>query len=341
MATSYRQDILDQPSALRDTLDAIEADGAFARHVTGLMHRGVDRVVLTGMGSSLHALYPLYLRLSAARRPCWLIETSELIHYGSDLLAEGTLVVAVSQSGASAEIARLAERWSNRLPIIAVTNSAASPLAVSAAAALVTKAGDEAAVSSKTYVAALVALCRVGDLMLEEREPWFARVADVPDRIAGYLAACASHVQRLTEELRGIGHLFLVGRGISLAAVNTGALILKESTRVPAEGMSSAGFRHGPFEMVSKRAMVVVCEGEARPRDLNLALARDVAAVGGRSLLVGPRAALDACRLPDGGAPTLPFLELLPMQMMSLALGSLGGFESGVFERATKVTTVE
>jgi glutamine---fructose-6-phosphate transaminase (isomerizing) len=58
--------------------------------------------------------------------------------------------------------------------------------------------------------------------------------------------------------LGGIRHLFLVGRGSSLAAVGTGALMVKESDHFHAEGMSSAAFRHGPFEMLSPETFVFV-----------------------------------------------------------------------------------
>jgi glucosamine--fructose-6-phosphate aminotransferase (isomerizing) len=76
--------------------------------------------------------------------------------------------------------------------------------------------------------------------------------------VAAYLADWKEYVLRLTRELDDIRHLFLVGRGASLAAVGTGALIVKESDHFHAEGMSSASFRHGPFEMLSEETFVLV-----------------------------------------------------------------------------------
>ena len=55
--------------------------------------------------------------------------------------------------------------------------------------------------------------------------------------------------------LNNTRHLFLVGRGASLASVATGALIIKESDHFHAEGMSSAAFRHGPFEMLEAKRL--------------------------------------------------------------------------------------
>jgi len=71
--------------------------------------------------------------------------------------------------------------------------------------------------------------------------------------VRDYLARWKEHVQQLAKTLGGIRHLFLVGRGSSHAAVGTGALIVKESDHFHAEGMSSAAFRHGPFEMLQPR----------------------------------------------------------------------------------------
>ena len=65
----------------------------------------------------------------------------------------------------------------------------------------------------------------------------------------------------LADKLRGMRHLFLTGRGSSLSAVGTGALIIKEAARVHAEGMSSAAFRHGPIEMLRPDMLIAVYQG--------------------------------------------------------------------------------
>jgi len=126
-----------------------------------------------------------------------------------------------------------------------------------------------------------------------------------------------------------------------LAAVGTGALIVKESAHFHAEGMSSAAFRHGPMEMLSDETFVVVFSGDHRTRKLNLRLLSDVRQEGGRAELVGETAALDCFRLPDHASSIRPILEMLPIQMITLALAARVGREPGKFERATKVTTTE
>jgi glucosamine--fructose-6-phosphate aminotransferase (isomerizing) len=134
--------------------------------------------------------------------------------------------------------------------------------------------------------------------------------------------------------------LFLVGRGASLAAVGTGALIVKESDHFHAEGMSSASFRHGPFEMLGEETFVIVFAGDTKTRDLNLRLLADIRQEGGRAELIGETASQESLRLADH-VGIRPLLEILPVQMITLALAALAGREAGRFELASKVTITE
>ena len=88
--------------------------------------------------------------------------------------------------------------------------------------------------------------------------------------------------------------------GDSLAAVGTGALIVKESDHFHAEGMSSAAFRHGPFEMLSEDTFVVIFSGDEKTRDLNRRLLADIQQDGGRAEFIGENSSMDrlsTCRI--------------------------------------------
>jgi glucosamine--fructose-6-phosphate aminotransferase (isomerizing) len=84
-----------------------------------------------------------------------------------------------------------------------------------------------------------------------------------------------------------------------------------------------------------------VLEGEAGIRALNSKLAHDIVVAGGRAELIGPDAKLAALRIPDKLTRLLPILEILPLQMITLALAANAGFEAGRFVHATKITTEE
>jgi len=339
---NYFKDLLEQPKALQDTLDGLENSkplGALA----GRLRQGKFRsLVLTGMGSSFHGLNPLLLQLTEAGIPVTLAETSELIYYRRTLLDPKSLVVAVSQSGHSAEIIRLLEINRGRSPIIAVTNTADSPLARRSEAALFTRAGEEFSVSCKTYVSALLALRFLGDqlcgvpLTRTRRE-----LTSVISPLAHYLAAWKLNVEQMLGKLAGIRQLFLAGRGPSLAAVGTGALILKESTQFPSEGMSSAAFRHGPFEMLGAETFVLIFAGPAKTQSLNKKLFDDVRQRDGRAEYVDQRAADSPFAVPKVSPGLLPIIEILPVQMLTLALAAMTGRQPGQFRFATKITSTE
>jgi glucosamine--fructose-6-phosphate aminotransferase (isomerizing) len=271
-----------------------------------------------------------------------MVEASELLHYQARLLNTKTLIVIVSQSGQSAEVVRLLEENAGRSKVIAITNTPDSPLAKQSDAAVITRAGSEYSVSCKTYVTALMALQWLaevlcgGDLKRTEQE-----LQEASSAVDAYLLHWKTHAQTLCSELKGIRHLFLVGRGPSLAAVGTGALIIKESDHFPAEGMSSAAFRHGPLDMVNDESFVMIFSGDDRTRSLNRKLLDDVRARRGRANLVCENAQLAPFSLPAAPACVQPILEILPVEMVTLALAAQEGREPGRFEFATKITTTE
>jgi glucosamine--fructose-6-phosphate aminotransferase (isomerizing) len=339
---AYLRDILDQPRALEETLAGLKVSEILHQLVTRLHEGTFKTVVLTGMGSSFHALHPFNIELLHRGFTPIMVETSELLHYQNQLFDLKTLIVAVSQSGQSVEIARLLEVNRGKSSVIAVTNTDGSPLAEQADATILTHAGQEFSVSCKTYLTALMALQWLGDVICE-RDLRHTReeLAAASELVRDYLAHWKEHVQNLARMLEGTRHLFLVGRGRSLAAVGTGALTVKESDHFHAEGMSSAAFRHGPLEMLSDETFVLIFSGEQKTRDLNRRLFEDVRKAGGRAELVGEGATSQSCSLPPGPRAVHPILEMLPVQMLTLALAGRMGREAGRFELASKVTTRE
>ena len=338
----YLQDILDEPRALEATLAGLAPSPVLMDLAQRLADGKFHRVVLTGMGSSFHALHPLNLQLISHGHTSLMVETSELVHYQSRFFDPETLIVAVSQSGQSAEMIRLAEVNHKSSEVVAVTNTPQSPLAQHSTAALFTQAGSEFSVSCKTYVTALMVLKFLGDILCRrDSEQSLRELERTPQLVGEYLKRWKEHVELLARKLRSIHHLFFVGRGASLAAVGTGALTIKESDHFHAEGMSSAAFRHGPFEMLSEDTFVVVYSGDEKTRNLNQRLLSDIQQVGGHAEFIGPNSALESFRLPDHGESIRPILEILPVQMITLALAALANREAGKFERAAKITTTE
>jgi glucosamine--fructose-6-phosphate aminotransferase (isomerizing) len=337
----YFQDIMAQPQALRTTMAWLAEPGRWREVRQFVAARRWKRIVLTGMGSSYHGFHPLNLALIAAGHNPVMMETSELIYYGLGLCDEQTLVIAASQSGASAETVRLLE-LNRKATVIGVTNTARSPLARGAQLALLAQAGPEHSVSCKTYVSGLLILQWLAAMFSggeeQQARTMLEPAAEFVDR---YLQAWRGRTEQLATRLGGKRHLFLTGRGSSLSAVLTGALITKEATRLHAEGMSSAAFRHGPMEMHRGDMWIGVFSGDEPTRALNRRLVRDLTDRGAHCDEIGPGAALAPFDLPECPVPLRPVIEILPVQLLTLALAAAAGNEAGHFEHASKVTDTE
>jgi glucosamine--fructose-6-phosphate aminotransferase (isomerizing) len=338
----YFHDLMAQPTVLRDTLAGLKTDSRLEELLQRLAKNETARVLLTGMGSSFHALHPLSLDLAAHGFTPLMIETSELDYYYDQLLDPHTLLIVVSQSGESVEIVRLMEINRRRSPVIAITNSPASSLALHSDAIVLTRAGQESTVSCKTYMTTLMALIWLGELLCRMDLTTILGELELAISLSeSYLKNWNQYTQDLATLLHGVRDLFLVGRGSSLAAVGTGGLIVKESTHLHSEGMSSAAFRHGPMEMVDSTTFVLVFSGDPKTVELNRRLYHDILAASGRAGWVGPDATHDVFRLAAAPSRIRPLLEILPVQLITLSLAAMAGREAGRFERAQKITTTE
>lgn len=338
----YLRDILAQPDALRDTHSRLESSPSLAAIERHLVEGWYQRVVLTGMGSSFHGLHPLHLRLVETGVSAVMVETSELLHYQRRLLEERTLLVLVSQSGRSAEIVRLLEATRGRLETLGVTNTPDSPLAQDATAVVMTHAGDEATVACKSYLTSQLALAWLGTVLVGgSLETAQSDLAASIALIESYLDRWREHVEEVAEIMDGVRAVFYVGRGPSLAAACSAGLITKEATHLPAEGMGSAAFRHGPLEMLDDRVFLLAYAGEPRTRALNTSLVADIRAAGARAHLAAEDAEVAAFRLPAVADIARPVVELLPVEMITLAVAALDGREAGTFRIAGKVTSTE
>lgn len=338
----YIQDILAQPEALAATLQQLPQAVADLRSLGARLETQVfSRIVLTGMGSSLAALYPFWFRLIQAGYAPVIIETSELLYDAANLITDDTLLVIVSQSGRSAETVRLIEQRGGAT-VLAVTNDAASPLAQAAAVVVLTAAGTESNVSCKTYVCSLAALALVSDILAQNpvEPPRLEQLQGASEIMTAYLDHWQEYAPSLGDLLSG-SSLIICGRGPSLAAVHYSALILKEAAKVHTEGLSAPQFRHGPMELAKTSVRVLVYEGQGSTAPLNRRLVADVIGVGGRAYLIGDTDQPEAFHLPAAPPAALPILEILPMQLLSVGLAWHNQLEPGQFYIGSKITTVE
>ena len=343
-------EIRSQPQVLRDTLAALSAQmHQLDPIVAQLANRQIKRVVFTGMGGSFHATAPAILHLIQNGIPSFAIESSELLNHALPLLDEHTLCIAISQSGGTVEVVRLLEAIDSQVRVIGVTNTADSELGRRCDTTICLQAGPEEAVSTKTYtctVAALHVLAR--KLTGSDLDEAITQAMGAADCLSSQLdlwdAQMHTFVQQQSakQEIRFVTYL---GRGPSRASAMTGALVTKETAKVPTEGMVGGQYRHGPLEGLEPGTIVAIFAGTDHVRELNIRLARDLVDMGGSVLWIGEDAGIDGattveliCNLDQW---VRPIAEIVPVQFFAAHLAQQRGLVPGKFRFITKVTTVE
>ena len=341
--SGFLTEIGEQPAVLRATIDALQAQIApiVALHER-LASGALRRVIFCGMGASYFATLPSQVYLVQRGIVVQSIDAAELLHYQLPLVTDDTLLVLVSQSGYSVEVVKILDALDGRGTVLGITNNAASPLATRSSAQVILRAGDELTVSSKTYTCTLAALHVVTRVLAGEAAdlaPLYHIADEIEARLDGWKATASEIVARV----EGSQTIVYLGRGVSLASALAGALITKESSKFPTEGVNAGQFRHGPMEMVDSRISAFVFAGDAKTLALNLGLATDIAALKGRVVTFGGDAVAGAIRveLPAVDQWLLPLVEIIPVQCFAAQFAARQGYTPGEFRYLQKVTTKE
>lgn len=349
--SSFEADVLSQGTALRRVRTYYGRDGIAALRAMEALGRAASEIVFTGMGSSLSAARPAAHRL-APHRPTRVWEAAELLHYGLDAIPADALVVLVSQSGRSVETLAVGEALRRRTGacLVSVTNDPSSPMAVISDVTLPILAGEEATVSTKTWMTTFAVLDAVAETLAagQGREALATIPDDLPDVIQG-IADQRGIASRAAAALAGCDSLVLVARGPALAAADYGALIIKETAGCAAEAMAGGSFRHGPLEIAGPAISLVVLAPQGRTRDLCLRLAVETAQLGSPTWLIGgdagslpgETAQLLVTRLPDVPEAFAPLTLSVPLQWLAAELATRRGRQPGVLLRSRKVTDIE
>jgi glucosamine--fructose-6-phosphate aminotransferase (isomerizing) len=350
-------EIAGQPAAIRRAAAGLgEQLPALGRLGDVGASRPRPTIIFTGMGSSYHACYPAVTDLATAGVAALHIDAAELLHFRMGVLAPPAVLVAVSQSGRSAELVRIARTVRGSAgsagppTLVTVTNGFGNPLAELADIALDTRAGDEAGPSTMTFAAALVTVAAVSGVLAREPAAGVAARVGAQSEIAADAAGALIARDGLAEELTGwLGEretVVLLARGPARAAAEMGALTLKEAVGLPAESLETAQFRHGPLELAGPGLAAFVIATEAETRDLDIGLATELVAAGSAVALVtagGGEAVTGVTRIEVGSIPRAlaPAVSVVPAQLLAWHLAVIRGRDPGSYLQASKVTTRE
>ncbi|SCL66094.1 glutamine--fructose-6-phosphate transaminase [Micromonospora citrea] len=337
-------DIDEQPAGYERLLSTEHA-GAIARVAAVVAERRPRHVVFTARGTSDHAaLYGAYLTEIRLGLPAGLASPSVVTVYGARPDLSDALVVGVSQSGGSPDLAEVLRtaRASGALTL-AVTNAPDSRLADVAELSVDIAAGHERAVAAtKTYTAELLALLmlvegvRAGDGALPADER--AALAALPELAARTLADQTP--AQLAPRYRFAGQLVTTGRGYAYPTAREAALKLMETSYLPALAFSGADLLHGPLAMTDPDVPVLAVVGSGPGgRSMGEVLPRlgerraDVVVVGSADVEGATRIAV-----PEVDERYAPLLDILPLQRLALALALARGEDPDAPRGLKKVT---
>ncbi|HEX3395136.1 MAG TPA: SIS domain-containing protein [Steroidobacteraceae bacterium] len=315
----------DASNAVRTQL---QRDSAAMRSLGAELRRLNPRAVITcARGSSDHAAtYAKYLIETHARVLTASAAPSVSSVYGVTQDVRGCLFIAISQSGRSPDLlASVASAKASGAVVLALSNSADSPLMAAADLTVELAAGPEGSVAAtKSYLASLAAIARLVAAWTEDAafESALARLPELMDR------SWAADWSAALPELESAENLYVVGRGLGLGAAQEVALKCKETCGIHAEAFSSAELRHGPYTLLKKGFPALLMAQNDATRPGIEALAIELARRGVPVLLAGGNAA-GSTLLPTvaASAELAPILLVQSAYRMIAALSLRRGFD--------------
>jgi glucosamine--fructose-6-phosphate aminotransferase (isomerizing) len=260
-------------------------------------------------------------------------------------------VIVISQSGETADtLAALREGKSRGLPTVAITNNVGSTMASEANASLPTVAGREKAIpATKSFTTQLAVLYLLTLSMARLRGRMTAhsvaglieQLERLPELLASSLESWEQQMRAVAEHTRQARGFLYLGRGIHYAIAREGALKLKESAYIQAEGYPAGELKHGPNALVSKDAPLVMIATQDRDDpdsvlryEKTLQLMKDMKEQGAEIIAVAsegdtevPKLAHFTTFVPNAGEYLLAILEVVPLQLLAYFTAVLRGID--------------
>ncbi|MBQ8350861.1 MAG: glutamine--fructose-6-phosphate transaminase (isomerizing) [Clostridia bacterium] len=291
--TFMKKEICEQPQALRAALNGREAEGLPDFSINALptdFFDNVHRIHIVACGSAMHAgLLGARLLERDTGIPTTIFIASEY-RYHMPPKEEGTLLIAISQSGETADtLAALRAAKARGIPVLAIVNAENTAIAREAAHVLYTHAGPEIAVATTKGYCTQVALLWMISLFLSNRRKTIAqdtikeRLAflkeSAPKAISAVIAR-ESELSHIAERLDGHDRLFYIGRGRDYALAAEGSLKLKEISYVHSEAYAAGELKHGTISLIEPGTPVIAFCTEDALAEKMLSNVREVASRG-------------------------------------------------------------
>lgn len=356
------KEIHEQPRTIRDCLrgrlDLEHSNIIMAgvdRYMNELMH--APRIIIVACGTSWHAgLVAEYIIEELCRIPVEVEYASEF-RYRNPIIHKGDVILAISQSGETADTLVAIEKAKEHGAIIfGILNVVGSSIARVSHAGAYTHAGPEIGVAStKAFTAQLTVLSMMALKIAKEKGTIsFARFKQlmqeldaIPDKVAQVLSQSRSIEQIAEKHADAVSFLFL-GRGYNFPVALEGALKLKEISYIHAEGYPAAEMKHGPIALVDEHLPVLFVATKDAYHEKVISNMQEINARKGKLIAVVTKgdtrvASLtgDLIEVPEVDEVLAPIVNVIPLQLLSYAIGVARGLDVDRPRNLAKSVTVE
>lgn len=354
------KEIFEQPRVVQDTLNSFVCNGAIdlsSAGIGGNILAGVRAVTIVACGSAYHAgVATQYVMEKLAHVPVR-VELASEFRYRNPILAEGTLVIAISQSGETADtLAAIRLAKSQGVLTLGIVNVVGSSIARESDIVMYTKAGPEISVATtKAYSAQLIvgyvlsiALAKANERLGEGQEQeLISQLYTLPANINEILLD-EEKVQWLASKIAACDDLFFVGRGVDYAVCMEGSLKLKEISYIHSEAYAAGELKHGTISLIEDGTVVIGVLTQDGLEEKTLSNMAEVKSRGGFIVAVTKYGEFNvehtsdvAIYVPAVADCFMASLAVIPLQLLSYYVSVNRGLDVDKPRNLAKSVTVE
>jgi glutamine---fructose-6-phosphate transaminase (isomerizing) len=356
------KEIFEQPQTIYDCLR-----GRLDANAGTITMSGIDkyaeqlvnarRIVIVACGTSWHAGLAAEYIFEELCRTNVEVEYASEFRYRNPVIHEGDVILAISQSGETADTLVAIENAKSKGAIImGIVNVVGSSIARASHTGAYTHAGPEIGVAStKAFTAQLAVLTMIalklgylkGTLDQQRYLQLLKELESIPDKVSTLLQN-TEHIKRLAEKYKDAPDFLFLGRGYNFPVALEGALKLKEISYIHAEGYPAAEMKHGPIALVDETLPVVFIATKDSYHEKVISNMQEIKARKGKVIAVinegdeqSASLADDVIEIPEADEIVAPMLSTIPLQLLAYYVGVAKGLDVDKPRNLAKSVTVE
>lgn len=355
------KEIHEQPQALRNAMRGRVDNCSYSIRLGGLIGhekvlREAKRIVIVACGTSWHAgLVGEYMLEEMARIPVEVEYASEF-RYRNPVIEEGTIVIAISQSGETADtLGAMREAKQKGAKLFSICNVVGSTTAREADFGIYLHIGPEIGVASTKAFTAQIAILYLFTLHMMKlkhaevpvNSDTIKAVQSIPDKIQSILDK-EKEVVELAKIYKDSEHALYLGRGYNYPVALEGALKLKEISYVHAEGYPAAEMKHGPIALINKDMPVIFIATQDKVYEKIMNNIEEVKSRGGRVIAIATEGDMQIVKkvnhvfyIPKTSDVLTPILSVIPLQLLAYHMAVMRGCDVDKPRNLAKSVTVE